>query len=250
MRSRTDFENVLGYKFKQQELLWQALTHASAVNEKHPMAFHRDLFSLAFIGDAVLKYAVARYLFLNGRYDIINSRAELHNGAQTIITNGVLAAIARKKLHLDEYLIRGNNHVALSKKMYADCMEAIFGAIALDCGSDQQVIFRVIERLCSQCYEDWLVETTRFRLLSVIDDEEDKWITEDNIAWPKLQLESALRDRTSTTPPHERSCLETLSRLCLYFFAGIGFIAFCYIIITEFISFYSKVSTKRQWLEL
>ncbi|CAF4260611.1 unnamed protein product, partial [Rotaria magnacalcarata] len=38
--------------------------------------------------------------------------------------------------------------------MYADCMEAIFGAIALDCGADQQkVIFDVIEKLCSDRYQ-------------------------------------------------------------------------------------------------
>jgi dsRNA-specific ribonuclease len=232
MKSRADLENLLGYKFQKQELLRQALTHRSAIHEKHPEAFERDLLPLAFVGDAVLKYAVARYLFLNGKEDVIKSSAQLHSGAQTIIPNSVLAVIAREKLHLEEYLIRGARHKDLSKNMYAACMEAIFGAIALDCRNDQQrVIFTVIEKLCAQCYESCLKDTERVRFLSRTDEDEDQWITEDIIAWPKRELESAVNDHRSTTLPNKRSRAQCFKQACLWFFALFGLIAFCWVVI-------------------
>ncbi|CAF5164231.1 unnamed protein product, partial [Rotaria magnacalcarata] len=55
--------------------------------------------------------------------------------------------------------------------MYADCMETIFGAIALDCGADQQkVIFDVIEKLCSDRYQTLLKPIETIRLKSAYDD--------------------------------------------------------------------------------
>jgi dsRNA-specific ribonuclease len=250
VRSRTDLEDVLGYKFEKQELLWQALTHKSAITERHPMAFDRDLSSLAFVGDAVLKYAVARYLFLKRTDDEVESCAQLHDGAQKIITNGVLLAIARDKLHLEEYLIRGNGHGTPSNMMYADCMEAIFGAIALDCGSDhQEVIFGVIETLCSQCYENSPIRTG---YMPQSYESEDEWITERPIVWPKMQLKSAINTHRSTKSPYQRSCLQTLGRFCLWLFAIFGFIAFCCIafIIILFIKFHLENNSKSQWTDL
>ncbi|CAF1210521.1 unnamed protein product [Adineta steineri] len=174
----TDFENVLGYEFKNKELLWQSLTHKSAISEGHPMACHNDLSALAFLGDAALKYAVTRYLILNGRDEVAKNCVELHNNTQKILPDLILANIARDKLHIEEYLIRGNAQRTPSTKMYASCMEAILGAIALDCGTDQQgLLFRVIEKLCSDRYDTLLIPDTTFRFVSAFDfrgnDDED-----------------------------------------------------------------------------
>ena len=137
VKAQSNLELILGYKFKKPELLKQALTHESAIHEKHPMAAVCDLSPLAFVGDTVLKYAVARYIFFNGRAEIITSCSQLHVVTQAVIPNRIMADIAREKLPLEHYLIRGNGHPFLSDDMYADCLEAIFGAIALDCGSDE-----------------------------------------------------------------------------------------------------------------
>jgi len=236
VKPRSELEDTLGYKFKKPELLRQALPHASAISEKHPSASNCDLAPLAFVGDVVLKYAVARYLFLNGKDDVVKSRAELHNGTQAIITNNVLAAIAFEKLHIQEYLIRGNSHKIPSKEMYASCMEAIFGAIALDCGSDQQVIFDVIENLCSQCYKSWLKESTKFKPQMYYDEAEEIWMNTYNIIWPKMQLQTALRDYRKVTSSHQKSCLQTLSSFCFWVFAIFGFITFSCIIIILFMT--------------
>jgi dsRNA-specific ribonuclease len=254
VKQAADLEKVLGYKFKKKELLSQALTHSSAITENHPTAFCRDLSPLAFVGDAVLKYVIARYLFLNGRADVINSPQQLHEGAQEVVTNGVLARIAHDKLHLEDYLVRGNSHVTLNKNMYADCMEAIFGAISLDCENDQQVIFGVIEQLCSQCIEKWLEETAKVKPQGYYDEDEDEdeddWITEDILDWPKDQLQAALSGYRATSLPPKRSCLETFSRCCLWIFAVFGFVTFCCLLIIGFINFHLKDSPRSGWSEL
>ncbi|UJR24700.1 hypothetical protein I4U23_006074 [Adineta vaga] len=145
----SSLEDALGYKFKNQNLLRQALTHPTAVTERHPDAFKHDLTVLAFIGDAVLKYSVARYLFLNGQMDLTANRAQMHEGVQNIISNRVLGEIGEEKLHLEQYLIRGNSIQNVNMNVYADCVEAILGAIALDCEvGGQEIIFRVIEKIC------------------------------------------------------------------------------------------------------
>jgi dsRNA-specific ribonuclease len=248
----SNLEDKLGYKFQNMKLLQQAITHASAIAEKHPMAYHRELTPLAFVGDATLKYAVTRYLFLNGRDDVITSRGELHRGTQAIITNDVLAAIGSEKLHLEDYVIRGNGLKTLSKMIYADCMEAIFGAIALDCGSDgQERVFRVIEQLCSQCYQPWLDETSRFRFLSRFDDREGEWITNDIIAWPKMQLQSSRHELVRATPaPQEESCCRFLCRLCWGFFGIVGFITICCLVIAAFVILFPEKRSPSRWFDL
>jgi dsRNA-specific ribonuclease len=241
-----DLEDVLGYKFKKAELLRQAVTHLSAVNERHPMAFDRDLTSLAFVGDAVLKYGVARYLFLNGRDHVIRSCAQLHEGTQRIIPNNILGAIAKEKLHLEEYLIRGNGLETFSMDVYADCMEAILGAIALDCGTDQQeIIFRIIEKMCADRVETLLVPSLTFRLVSTTNDS-----NEETIDWPKSEIKSQLHtSRTNPSPP-EITCWQMLGRVCLWLFAALGFVIFWSIVIMVLIKISSEVKPSRRWYDL
>ncbi|CAF1075047.1 unnamed protein product [Adineta steineri] len=64
--------------------------------------------------------------------------------------------MAHEKLHLEEYLIRGNGHQDLNETLYSDCLEAILGAIALDCGSNQQEKLFQIETYLHQQAEQYL----------------------------------------------------------------------------------------------
>ncbi|CAF0958185.1 unnamed protein product [Adineta steineri] len=234
IKSRSTLEDVLGYKFKNPDLLWQALTHSSAISENHPKAFKHDLRPLAFVGDSALSYAVTRYIFLNGLDNVVTSCFELHEGRQTAIKNRDLAKMAREKLHLEEYLIRGNRHQDLNETLYADCLEAILGAIALDCGSNQQeIFFRIIEKICSDRYEQRLKKpaTLRFLGCSGEDDESD---TEYTIDWPKTELQAALRNHNSIQSTHYISCWRTLFQSCLWIFAAF---AFCVLLFVCMLSF-------------
>ena len=59
-----DLETAIGYRFKNIQLLQNALTHSSYANER----WHNSLLSnerLEFLGDSVLGMLVAEYLFRN-----------------------------------------------------------------------------------------------------------------------------------------------------------------------------------------
>ena len=221
----TELEEVLEYKFKNKDLLRQALTHASSVSEHHPMASSRDMSTLAFVGDAALKYAVARYLIQNGQNQVTTYCAELHKGTQTVVPDIILAKIAQEKLHLEEYIVRGNGHTTPNTRMYASCFEAILGATALDCGIDQQeVIFRLVERLCSDQYKALLEPISPFRFLSAGGDND-----EEEIVYVTRSLWDYMQRVASGLPPYrielkspERTCLQKLVLLVLWFFTIYG----------------------------
>ncbi|CAF0788399.1 unnamed protein product [Adineta steineri] len=241
IKSRSVLEDVLGYKFTKSDLLWQALTHPSAITENHPKAFKHDLFPLAFVGDSALKYAVARYLFLNGSDDVVTDRVRLHEGVQTAIKNRDLAKMAREKLHLEEYLIRGNGHRDLNETLYSDCFEAILGAIALDCGSNQQEkVFRIIEKLCSDRYESLLNKPLTNRMLPWRG-EDDKSNIDQMICFPRAALQSAPYMNQLFQRTHYISFWRRLFRSCLRIFVVVGF---CILFIVRMLHF-SQTGIKR-----
>ena len=56
----TDFEKKIGYEFKDKSLLLRALTHSSYANER---GTGLDNERLEFLGDSVLGFITAEYLF-------------------------------------------------------------------------------------------------------------------------------------------------------------------------------------------
>ena len=56
-------ETIIGYKFKNPELLEIALTHTSYANESRTPVKHNE--RLEFLGDAVLSIVVSDYIFRN-----------------------------------------------------------------------------------------------------------------------------------------------------------------------------------------
>ena len=57
----TELEQIIGYTFKNPELLKEALTHSSYTNGKHLRSNER----LEFLGDSVLSIVVSEHLFEN-----------------------------------------------------------------------------------------------------------------------------------------------------------------------------------------
>ena len=56
----SEFENIIGYEFKNKSYLETALTHSSYANENK---IPRDNERLEFLGDSVLGFITAEYLF-------------------------------------------------------------------------------------------------------------------------------------------------------------------------------------------
>ena len=59
----SEFEKVIGYEFKDKKLLEKALTHSSYANENHSALGDNE--RLEFLGDSVLGFVTAEYLYSN-----------------------------------------------------------------------------------------------------------------------------------------------------------------------------------------
>lgn len=123
----------LGYTFKNIDLLKQACTHASYVNEnKRREVLHNE--RLEFLGDAVLGLIVSDLLFTK-----LSTHPE---GDLSFIKSKLIEASSCMQyievLGIEEFLVMGKGEVANKgkgrKTILADFFEAVMGAIYLDGG--------------------------------------------------------------------------------------------------------------------
>ncbi len=153
-------ESVIGVAFKNRDLLVQAFTHRSYLNENPGFRLgHNERFE--FLGDAVLELVVTEELyhgFPNPEGDLTNLRASLVN-ART------LAEVALG-LNFDTYLLlsRGEAKDANSKARHsilANSVESLIGALYLDQGFsvakrfiDTYILAKLPDILAGQKYRD------------------------------------------------------------------------------------------------
>ena len=123
----------IGYEFKDEQLLKQALTHSSYANEKHLKKLS-DNERLEFLGDAVLEVVSSEFLF--HAYPKL-TEGELTKLRASIVCEPTLA-LCTEEIHLGEYLFlgKGEDHTGgrTRKSVLSDAMEALIGAIYLDGG--------------------------------------------------------------------------------------------------------------------
>ncbi len=128
-------EEKIGVKFKNPDMLVQALVHRSYLNENRDFGLaHNE--RLEFLGDAVLELIVTEFLFEN----YLNPEGELTNWRAALVNAKMCAVIARD-LEIEEYLFlsHGESKDANTKAreyILANAIEAIIGAIYLDLGWD------------------------------------------------------------------------------------------------------------------
>ena len=128
-----ELQDSIGYHFKDNNLLLQALTHSSYANEQK---IHKrsDYERLEFLGDAVLELVSSHYLFK--RYPD-KKEGEMTKMRAAMVCEPALAYCA-SAIHLEKYLILGKGEEATGgryrESIIADVMEAIIGAIYLDSG--------------------------------------------------------------------------------------------------------------------
>lgn len=162
-----EFEKIIGIRFINKNLLEQALTHRSFLNEhKSPKnKYHNE--RLEFLGDAVLELSITRYL-----YDKYPEKTEgdLTSIRSALVNATTCAEIARE--------INTNNYLLLSKGeardtgrareyILANALEAIIGAIYLDSGygSAEDFIVRFFIPKTEKIVEEklWMDAKSRFQ---------------------------------------------------------------------------------------
>ena len=141
-----NLEKIIDVKFKNIDLLKQALTHRSYLNE-HPdfKIGHNE--RLEFLGDAVLEIIVTEFLFVNFPD---KPEGELTNWRASLVNAKMLYQVA-SELGFEKYLMlsKGESRDRDSKArqyILANSVEAIIGAIYLDQGIEpaKRFIFKNI----------------------------------------------------------------------------------------------------------
>jgi len=129
----SELEKIINIKFKKPELLQEALTHRSFLNERpKEKACHNE--RLEFLGDAVLELSVTEFLF--SKFEE-KPEGELTALRSALVNSGMLFKAATE--------LSLGNHIRLSKGeakdsgkgrqfIIANAFEALIGAVFLDQG--------------------------------------------------------------------------------------------------------------------
>jgi len=131
-----EFQEKIGYSFKNEQLLSRALTHTSYANELKINNYgHYE--RTEFLGDAVLELISSEYLFEN--YPDM-PEGKLTKLRASLVCEFALAGDA-KAIDLQKYILLGKGEEQTGGRgkdsIIADVLEAVIGAIYLDSGIDE-----------------------------------------------------------------------------------------------------------------
>jgi ribonuclease-3 len=143
MKDFEAFEESIGVKFKNKNLLTQAFIHRSYINENPKFKLSHNE-RLEFLGDAVLELVSTDFLYKKFKD---SPEGELTAYRSALVNANIISEIATE-LNVNEYLLlsKGESKDVGKARQYilANTYEAIVGAIYLDLGYDEARVF--IER--------------------------------------------------------------------------------------------------------
>ena len=153
-----ELEKKLNYAFRNPTLLEEALRHSSYANEHRAAGFHSNE-RLEFLGDSVLGFVTAEFLFLQHpdmpEGDLTRIRAAL-------VCEQSLHEVA-EQLNLGRYLKLGKGEEAGGGRkrisILADAVEAVFAAVYLDGGIE--AASALIHRVLLDNQQEEMVEERR-----------------------------------------------------------------------------------------
>jgi ribonuclease-3 len=170
-------QKAIGISFKNPEMLKQAFTHSSYVNE-HRISGPKDNERLEFLGDAVLELTVSEFLFFAypGRME-----GELTKLRASIVCEPSLVVFA-EKLDFGAYVLLGKGEELTGGRsrpaLLADVFESFIGALYLDQGLEtvknflKSYVFTQISsegKLLVMDYKTQLQEHTQQHSLGIIE---------------------------------------------------------------------------------
>lgn len=142
-RMTSDIESVIGYTFRSAKWCMEALRHGSSRQVDGAVTSYERL---EFLGDAVLKLVVADSI---ARSHPSSDEGELSKLLHSLVNNKTLADVG-ETLGLGRFLITDSSFRrkggGITRKMLADSVEALIGAIHLDGGYEaaQEFVERVV----------------------------------------------------------------------------------------------------------
>src|SRR3989338_6694119 len=137
------FEEKIGVKFKDKNLLRQAFIHRSYLNENPSLGLEQNE-RLEFLGDAVLELAITEYL-----YEKYPKKTEGEMTAlRAALVNSITLSEAASELNIGDFLLLSKGEAkSLGKArqyILANAFEALIGAIYLNGGYEET--FRFLEK--------------------------------------------------------------------------------------------------------
>ncbi len=148
-----DLESALGVTFTDKSLLTRALTHRSYLNENADLSY-LDNERLEFLGDAILDFIAAEYLYRH--YPELNE-GDLTSLRAALVKGNTLARFAID-LGLPPYLLMSRGEDAARGRerapLLAGAFEALVGALYLDQGLDtaREFILRFLPAEAERVY--------------------------------------------------------------------------------------------------
>jgi len=190
-------EDALGCRFKNHELLRQALTHSSWAHEVHTGNVS-DNESLEFLGDAIIGFVVADLL--------CSEYPDSDEGAKSKMKSSLVStlSLARvgKRLQLGRYIRLGKGEEKTGGRqklaLLADTFEAVIAALYIDSGMEAA-------RAClHQCFQESVDEIRTTGKLAIVTDHKSalqEWLQANEFALPSYQLVS------ESGPDHQKTFL-------------------------------------------
>lgn len=183
-------EKILDYKYNNKQILTNALTHSSYVNEKVQLENNERL---EFLGDAVLELVISHFLY--------NNQHHLSEGEMTKLRSRVVCTESLAKsaayINLGNYILMGkgeeNTGGRERKSTLANSFEAIIGSIYLDGGyeSAKQFILSKLNNNIHDALDGKLVFDYKTKLQEIIQQD------------PKNEIEYTLESEEG--PEHQKS---------------------------------------------
>src|SRR3989338_10244518 len=133
MNNNSELQNIIGYDFKNEDLLIEALTHRSYLNENPSWRLpHNE--RLEYLGDAVLELVVSEALF--------KKFPKAPEGKMTVLraalVNYQMLGNVAANLRLDDFIFMSRGERADTSKarevILANAIESLIGAVYLDAG--------------------------------------------------------------------------------------------------------------------
>ena len=129
-----EFQEKIGYKFKNEKLIIEALSHSSYANESKKQRKSNE--RLEFLGDSVLSVIVSDYIFEHFKH---LPEGELTKLRASLVCEQALFDFS-KKIDLGEYIFLGKGEEITGGRerpsIVSDAFEAVIAAIYLDGGLD------------------------------------------------------------------------------------------------------------------
>lgn len=131
----------IGYNFKDNKLLLEALTHKSYANE-NKLNYNNE--RLEYLGDSIIDFAIAYILYKQ----FSNSNEGLLSRYRAALVNEKELSKIARKIKLNEYIILGKGERLTSgndkDSIISDAYEAVIGAIFLD--SNMNNVLKIVKK--------------------------------------------------------------------------------------------------------